>query len=102
MTDKKKSKAPGDSVGAKLVIYSGKVQGVGFRATTLKISQGFPVTGYVRNLEDGRVEILAEGPTNEVEGFLTRIKSFFKDHIQDEESSQVPSQGRARFEILND
>ncbi|MGC4004296.1 MAG: acylphosphatase [Pirellulales bacterium] len=48
------------------VLYSGRVQGVGFRASTAAIAEGFAVGGYVRNLPDGRVEAVVEGPTDEV------------------------------------
>ncbi|MBL8829940.1 MAG: acylphosphatase, partial [Planctomycetaceae bacterium] len=43
------------------VLFHGRVQGVGFRVTTRSIAQRFAVTGWVRNLPDGSVELLAEG-----------------------------------------
>src|SRR6187455_864933 len=43
------------------VWYEGRVQGVGFRYTARGLAGGFPVSGYVRNLDDGRVELVAEG-----------------------------------------
>ena len=43
------------------VFYSGNVQGVGFRYTAKTVSTGFEVTGSVRNLADGQVELIAEG-----------------------------------------
>ena len=54
--------------------FSGHVQGVGFRATTRQIASQFSVTGYVKNLADGRVEAVAEGETSEVEGFLEAVQ----------------------------
>jgi acylphosphatase len=48
------------------VFYSGRVQGVGFRVTVRQIARGFDVTGAVRNLFDGRVELVAEGEKGEV------------------------------------
>ncbi len=48
-------------------IYEGKVQGVGFRASVLALAKGFEVTGWVRNLPDGRVELLAAGDPGEIE-----------------------------------
>ena len=42
---------------AKQVIYSGRVQGVGFRFTTRQIASGYEVNGWVKNLPDGRVEL---------------------------------------------
>jgi acylphosphatase len=55
------------------VLYSGRVQGVGFRATVRHLARGYDVTGTVRNLPDGRVEMIAEGAKAEVEAFLEGI-----------------------------
>jgi acylphosphatase len=49
------------------IFYSGRVQGVGFRYTTRDVALGFEVTGTVRNLPDGRVELVAEGTREELE-----------------------------------
>ncbi len=56
-----------------LVYYSGRVQGVGFRATVRQVACGYDVTGMVRNLPDGRVELIAEGAKKELEAFLLGI-----------------------------
>jgi acylphosphatase len=56
------------------VYYSGKVQGVGFRYTTRQTAMGYEVTGFVRNLPDGRVELVAEGLKEELEGFQAAIR----------------------------
>ena len=56
------------------VFYTGRVQGVGFRYTVKTQAAGFEVTGLVRNLPDGRVELLAEGLQEELEGFLQAIR----------------------------
>jgi acylphosphatase len=53
--------------------YSGRVQGVGFRATVRQLACGYEVTGSVRNLPDGRVELVAEGEKTELEAFLQGI-----------------------------
>ena len=55
------------------VFYSGRVQGVGFRATVRRIACGYDVTGAVRNLPDDRVEMIAEGTRAELQAFLTGI-----------------------------
>ena len=49
------------------VTYSGRVQGVGFRATCRWLARGFELVGYVRNLPDGRVEVLVEGESAEID-----------------------------------
>ncbi len=55
------------------VFFSGTVQGVGFRYTAERIAQNFDITGYVRNLPDGRVEVVAEGEEPVLQGFLKAL-----------------------------
>ena len=56
------------------IFYSGRVQGVGFRYTVRTVAAGFEVAGAVRNLADGRVELVAEGDKNELEAFQGAIR----------------------------
>lgn len=56
------------------ITYSGHVQGVGFRYTARTVAAGFEVSGSVRNLPDGRVELIAEGERAELEGFRAAIR----------------------------
>ncbi len=62
--------------------FTGIVQGVGFRYTTESIARSFAVTGFVRNLPDGRVELVAEGLPDEHERFLAQIKATMKSNIE--------------------
>ncbi len=55
------------------VLYAGRVQGVGFRYSTRAVACGYEVAGYVRNLPDGRVELVAEGNEEELQAFLDGI-----------------------------
>ena len=67
------------------ILYSGHVQGVGFRYTVKSVAAGFEVTGAVRNLLDGRVELTAEGNREELEAFRKAIREAGLDHfIRDE------------------
>ena len=59
---------------AKKVFYEGRVQGVGFRFTVKELAAGFDVTGYARNLPDGRVELEVQGSEQEVDAFLQAIR----------------------------
>ena len=65
------------------VIFSGFVQGVGFRFTTKMLASGYAVTGWVRNLHDGNVEVEAQGEEEEVRAFIDRIQSEMKRNIVD-------------------
>ncbi len=80
-----------DSMPAKKVFYSGRVQGVGFRYTTKQIASGYDVTGSVKNLPDGRVELLAcAADTEELEAFLSAIdESNLGSLIKEREISSV-------------
>jgi len=80
------------------VYYSGHVQGVGFRYTAVDCARKHPVTGYVKNLPDGRVEILAEGKEDDLNNFLKDIRKVMEPRIQDERFSWEPASGRySRF-----
>jgi acylphosphatase len=64
------------------VYYSGRVQGVGFRYTSRQLAQDHAVAGYVRNLPDGRVELVAEGDEAGVDALLEAIRRRMLDHIR--------------------
>ena len=64
------------------VWYTGRVQGVGFRAQVLAIARGYDVTGFVQNLTDGRVYLHAEGSQNEIDGFCESIVESLDGHIR--------------------
>ncbi len=61
----------------------GRVQGVGFRATTRRLAGAFDVRGYVRNLPDGSVEVVAEGEPCELDRFEEALFREFRPNIQD-------------------
>lgn len=71
------------------VIYTGRVQGVGFRWTCQSIAQRHPVTGTVKNLMDGTVELLADGDAREVRSFLLEIQHAMSGHIENAEITPV-------------
>jgi acylphosphatase len=68
------------------IFYTGRVQGVGFRFTAVDIARELAVVGWVRNLPDGRVEILAEAEEGVLKDFLSRINQEFSRYIQDTEA----------------
>jgi acylphosphatase len=75
------------------VHYSGDVQGVGFRFEVTRLAAGRRVTGFVRNLPDGRVEAVAEGDPDEVEGLLADVRRAMGRHIRDEKAAQETPTG---------
>jgi acylphosphatase len=87
---------------ARHVFYEGRVQGVGFRYTVKRIARGFDVVGWVRNLDDGRVELQVSGDEAEVESFLEDItESELKSHIKKVEVQTIPPlQGVKGFDIV--
>ncbi len=64
-----------------IVHFSGRVQGVGFRYQTLQVARGFDVTGFVRNLPDGRVVLEAEGNEAEVGAFIAALQEEMNGYI---------------------
>ena len=56
------------------VVFHGRVQGVGFRMTTERVAKKYDVVGYVKNLPDGTVEVLAKATDEELERFLHAIR----------------------------
>lgn len=66
----------------KHVYYSGRVQGVGFRYTARSVAGKYPVTGYVRNLPGGDVELVAEGEADQVDAFLADLAGQMAGYIQ--------------------
>lgn len=65
------------------VHFTGRVQGVGFRYTTVEIAQRHDVAGYVQNLSDGRVRLVVEGESAEVERFVEAVNDAMSRHVDD-------------------
>jgi acylphosphatase len=82
--------------------YSGRVQGVGFRYTARLVALGFEVTGSVRNLPDGRVELIAEGERAELEAFRRAMQdSEIGGFVRNEDVSWGVAMGGVRgFRIV--
>ncbi|MFH1767646.1 MAG: acylphosphatase [Candidatus Omnitrophota bacterium] len=68
------------------VYFTGRVQGVGFRFTARFLAQRYAIKGWVRNLPDGRVELLAQSQTKKVIQFLDNLRGDFKGYITNEET----------------
>ena len=73
------------------VLYGGRVQGIGFRYAAQRIALDLGVTGWVKNLGDGKVEIMAEGDEAVLKDFLGRIRESFGGYIRDAQVAWEPA-----------
>jgi len=86
------------------VFYEGRVQGVGFRWSIRNLAKGFDVTGWVRNLADGRVQMQVTGEEQEIRDFLEAVgQSELRAHIRKQTESRLDKPVLANgFEIRHD
>lgn len=85
------------------IFVEGRVQGVGFRQFTLRKAQSLHLKGWTRNLLDGRVEIKASGPVDQLEIFLQAVQKgppFSK--VKSVKSVELESEITSNFEVLED
>jgi acylphosphatase len=81
--------------------FCGTVQGVGFRYTTLSFAQQFLLTGWVKNLFGGGVEIIVEGPREKIEALLLRLKGQFGSFIRDQQIEWSEARGEfVKFSVV--
>lgn len=76
------------------IYYSGSVQGVGFRYMAQSIAYSSGVTGWVKNLRDGRVEVVCEGREPDLNEFLDKLNNTFSFHIKDIRIEQEDPSGK--------
>jgi acylphosphatase len=82
------------------VLYSGRVQGVGFRFNAQHIARNCGVAGFVQNLPDRRVRLVAEGEREEVQRYLERVAASMESNIADADRQEHPYSGAfSGFEI---
>jgi acylphosphatase len=75
------------------IFYIGRVQGVGFRYTVQDIAREMNVSGWVKNLHDGRVEVAAEQEEERLIDFLDRVGHAFRNYIQNTDVEWLPATG---------
>jgi acylphosphatase len=76
---------------AKHIIFTGHVQGVGFRFTVHRIANRYQLTGFVRNLYDGNVEMLAQGSGQDIDNCIQDIKNSFAGYIREALINEIPA-----------
>jgi acylphosphatase len=87
---------PAANIERRTIYFSGTVQGVGFRATTANLAEGLPVSGEVRNLPDGRVELVVEGAPGDIDRLVKKIREQFGAYVRSIEQSSSPAKGMPR------
>lgn len=75
---------------AKHIIFIGRVQGVGFRFTAQRAAGRHKLTGFVRNLWDGTVEILAQGRPEDIDDYIQDIEDYFAGYIRETKIEEIP------------
>ncbi len=82
--------------------FNGRVQGVGFRYTTADLADELGIVGWIRNLPDGRVELLAEGKEEKLNDLLKQLKKYFRDRITNVETNWSDASGEfSSFDITH-
>lgn len=75
------------------ITFTGRVQGVGFRATTRSIAEGFAITGFVRNEPDGSVLCVAEGEREEVDRFVCAVVQAMGSYVRENRCAHAAATG---------
>ena len=75
---------------AKHIIFTGRVQGIGFRFTALNVANRYQLTGLVRNLLDGTVEMVAQGNSDDIDDCIRDIEKSFDGYIRETKVEDVP------------
>jgi len=89
-----------DRLECREVYYRGRVQGVGFRYTARSVARRFDVVGFVRNLPDGRVQLVAEGTPQELDRFFAAIADHLGHYVHGCEQHTSPATGEfSGFEV---
>jgi acylphosphatase len=66
----------------RIILFSGRVQGVGFRMTAIQLAADLPLAGTVRNLDDGGVELVAEGEPRQIDVLVERLREQFGSYVR--------------------
>jgi acylphosphatase len=75
---------------AKHITFVGRVQGVGFRFTAYRVADRCQLTGFVRNVHDGTVEMLVQGRPEDIDDCIREMKESFAGYIREARTQEVP------------
>jgi len=75
---------------AKHIIFIGRVQGVGFRFTAFNIAKRYDLSGMVRNVLDGTVEMIVQGPTEDTDDCIRDIQKSFEGYLRETKIEEIP------------
>ena len=82
------------------IVFSGHVQGVGFRYSVRLLARRHPVKGFVRNLPDGTVELVAQGTQAAINALVLDVQEHFRNNIRDcDRKPETPAETFDGFEI---
>ena len=84
----------------RIVHFGGRVQGVGFRYTAHNMAIGYNVTGYVRNLPDGRVELVVEGQKQDIDELVENIKDRMQGFLSRVTDNDAPATGEFKGFVI--
>lgn len=82
------------------IIFHGYVQGVGFRYTACYTARNYDISGWVRNLDDGSVEMEAEGRSADIDALIDSLEDLRWGYVDRIESKDIPVHGDHGFEIV--
>ncbi len=84
---------------AKHILFSGRVQGVGFRFAAHRIANRCGLAGYVRNTVEGKVEVFVQGHPDDIDTCIKDIEEVFSNYIKDTKIEQAPP--NEKYETFN-
>ncbi len=79
---------------AKSIIFTGRVQGVGFRFTARRAANRRQLTGFVRNVPNGTVEMLAQGRPEDIDDCIQDLKEYFAGYLKETRIEEIPPDPR--------
>ena len=75
---------------AKQIIFTGRVQGVGFRFTARRAANRRQLTGFVRNVPNGSVEMFAQGRPEDIDDCIQDLKEYFAGYLKETRIEEIP------------